>query len=106
MWSFARGRLGNAEAVARVLTDFGFPLGDAPASLFLEPGRIVRMGVPPLRIEVITGISGVEFDECYASRVTTDIDGVYVDMMGLADLKTNKRASGRHKDLSDLEHLP
>ena len=95
----------NAARVARALTDFGFSPEDVPTSLFMEPGRITRMGVPPLRLEIITGISGVKFEECFARRVTAAIDGVEVDLIALDDLRTNKKASGRHKDLNDLEQL-
>jgi len=65
----------------------------------------VRLGVPPLRIEIITNVSGVEFDDCYPSRVTDEMDGVAVNVIDLEHLKRNKRAAGRHKDLDDLEHL-
>jgi hypothetical protein len=74
--------------------------------MFLQEKQVIRMGVPPLRIELVTSISGVKFDECYARRVTQVIDGVEVDIIALEDLKTNKKASGRLKDLNDLEHLP
>jgi hypothetical protein len=74
--------------------------------LFLEEDKVIRMGVPPVRIEVITGASGVEFSECYSRREVLEIDGIPVNFISLGDLKMNKRASGRHKDLEDLEHLP
>ena len=64
------------------------------------------MGYPPVRIEVATGISGVNFDECYAERVTDTLDGVEVNIISLRHLKLNKKASGRHKDLADLDNLP
>jgi hypothetical protein len=64
------------------------------------------MGVPPMRIEVATGISGVCFDECYAERIEDAIDGVKINIISLRRLKENKKASGRHKDLNDLENLP
>lgn len=64
------------------------------------------MGVPPLKIEITTFISGVNFDECYAERVVDLIDGVEVSLISLPKLKINKKASGRFKDLDDLEHLP
>ena len=64
------------------------------------------MGVPPVRIEVITGASGVEFAKCYSRREMIEVDGVPVNFISLDDLKKNKQASGRHKDLEDLEHLP
>ena len=59
-----------------------------------------------MRIEVLTTISGVQFAACYAERVTAMVDGVDVNLMSLSYLKVNKQASGRYKDLDDLEHLP
>jgi len=96
----------NAERTAQALRAFGFDLPDVSPALFLQDKQIVRMGLPPMRIEVMTTISGVEFDACYAHRVVGMIDGVEVSLIGLRDLKVNKKVSGRHKDLSDLEHLP
>jgi hypothetical protein len=61
--------------------------------------------MPPLRIDLLTSLSGLEFDECYPSRETTDVDGVAFPFIGRADLKTNKRSTGRHQDLADLEAL-
>ena len=62
--------------------------------------------MPPFRIEVMTSIDGVEYDSCRSRAVVFDIDGMPVPVISLADLKVNKRAVGRHKDLADLEHLP
>jgi hypothetical protein len=64
------------------------------------------MGVPPLRIEVLTSISGVEFDSCYAEREMVQIEEIMVPVISLARLRENKAASGRAKDLADLESLP
>ncbi len=72
----------------------------------LQDKNVVRMGIPPMRIEIITTISGVTFDECYTSRVVDVIDGIEVNLISLRHLKVNKKASGRHRDLDDLEHLP
>jgi hypothetical protein len=96
----------NAERMVTVLHAFGFETPDLSPELFLQDHSIVRMGRPPMRIEVLTTISGVEFAACYAARVTTMIDGVEVNLISLPDLKVNKQASGRYKDLDDLEHLP
>ena len=96
----------NAQKVTSALREFGFDTPDLSAELFLYPERIVRMGVPPLRIEVITSASGVRFEECYPRRIHTQMDGVDVDIISADDLKTNKRAAARHKDLNDLENLP
>ncbi len=98
-------RLGtdNARRLTEAIRAFGF--SQAREDLFLEPGKVIRMGVPPLRVEVQTSISGVEFSACWQRRVMVEIDGVPVPVIGLEDLKANKRASGRHKDLADVEAL-
>jgi predicted nucleotidyltransferase len=96
----------NARRMVTALRQFGFENAELTPELFLKEGRIVRMGVPPMRIEVVTTISGVGFDECYAGKVSDTIDGQEVSVISLEHLKANKRASGRHKDLDDLEHLP
>jgi predicted nucleotidyltransferase len=96
----------NATRVMAALVEFGFRADDVPVDLFTEPGRIVRMGIPPMRLEIVTTISGVDFAFCYARRASAVVDGVAVNIIGLDDLKTNKKASGRHKDLNDLEQLP
>ena len=59
-----------------------------------------------MRLEISTGISGVEFEECYADRIIDDIDGISVNIIDLPHLKENKKAAGRLKDLADLENLP
>lgn len=63
------------------------------------------MGLPPMRLEITTHISGVDFQECYAERVSETMDGIPVNVISLKHLKKNKKASGRFKDLADLEHL-
>lgn len=63
------------------------------------------MGVPPVRIEILTSISGVDFDECYEERIVEQWDDVQVNVISLPKLKSNKRASGRLKDLADLDYL-
>lgn len=96
----------NAKRVVAALREFGFDMPELSPDLFLQDQRIVRMGVPPLRIEIATAISGVHFKECYRKRVTDVIDGIKVNFISLRHLKINKKASGRHRDLDDLEHLP
>lgn len=96
----------NAQKVVDTLRDFGFDTPDLAPDLFLQDESMVRMGNVPLRIELLTSISGVTFDECYSNRVVDTLDGVEVSIISLADLKTNKQASGRYKDLMDLEELP
>ncbi len=96
----------NAERIAAVLIEFGFGTPEMKPGLFLERDRIIRMGMPPYRIEILTTVSGVEFSECYTHRVVDDLDGTKVSLIDLAHLKLNKKAAGRHKDLDDLENLP
>jgi hypothetical protein len=93
----------NAVKVAEALREFGFR--QASADLFTEARSVVRMGSPPLRIEELTSISGVEFDSCYERRIVGELDGIQVNMISAGDLKANKKASGRLKDLADLEEL-
>ncbi len=96
----------NAQKTAAVLSDFGMPGEAVSKEFFLERDKVIRMGVPPVRIEIITGASGVNFSECYSRREVIDIDGIPVNFISLKDLKINKRSAGRHKDLEDLDHLP
>ena len=96
----------NATRVVEALTAFGFGVEELTPELFLAPGSLVRMGLPPNRIEILTAISGVTFDACWERRVTDTWDGVPVSILSLDDLKANKRASGRAKDQADLDELP
>ena len=93
----------NARRLTDVVRQFGFAAVES--TTFLEPRKVIRMGVPPVRLEILTSISGVEFQECYGRRVETDWDGVTVPLIDLPDLKRNKQATGRLKDLLDLEQL-
>ena len=95
----------NAEKLVAVLGKFGFGIAQLSADIFLQENKIIRMGVPPMRIELLTTLSGVRFEACYSERVIDIIDGVEVQIIALENLKLNKRAAGRHKDLDDLEHL-
>ncbi|MBW2096700.1 MAG: nucleotidyltransferase [Deltaproteobacteria bacterium] len=96
----------TAKKVANVVREFGMPEELITEDLFLQRDKVIRMGVPPVRIELITGASGVNFSECYSRREVVEIDCVQVNFICLEDLKVNKKASARHKDLEDLEHLP
>jgi hypothetical protein len=96
----------NAERIVDALREFGFDVDALVPALFQKPDAIVRFGLPPMRIEVLTTLSGVTFDECHRERVPAVIDGIPVDVISLRHLRINKQASGRLKDLADLEHLP
>lgn len=95
----------NADRTASALIEFGMPETEVSSGIFMEKDKIIRMGRPPVRIELITGATGVDFDECYNRRNTLQVDEVSIPIISLDDLKRNKKAAARHKDLDDLEHL-
>ena len=95
----------NAAKMNAVMKAFGFGETELNPSLFLEKDKVVGMGIPPVRLEVLTGVSGVTFGACFPHRQEVVPDDVQVNFISLDDLKKNKKASGRHKDLEDLEHL-
>ena len=96
----------NAQKIMAALKAFGFGETSIRPDPFLLPDQITRMGIRPLQIEILTTISGLNFADAYARRVVDVIEEVPVSLISAADLKTNKRASGRLKDLADLDNLP
>lgn len=96
----------NAARMISVLREFGFDTPNLSLSLFMQEDCHVRLGVTPIQIEILTDISGVTFDECYTARNVVEIDSAQVSLISLHHLKANKTASGRLKDLSDVENLP
>ncbi|QDG52522.1 hypothetical protein FIV42_17810 [Persicimonas caeni] len=95
----------NARRLLLALEDFGFGALELKVEDFLEPDQIIQLGYPPLRIDLLTSVSGLSFDECFPNRQNVKIEEVEVPFIGLDDLKKNKQASGRHQDLADLENL-
>ena len=98
--------LENAVRVVAALKGFGFGSTAPAPDLFSQPDLVIRMGNPPLRIELLTGISGVEFADCWQLRQSVLLDNIPVYVIDLDNLKANKKASGRLKDLNDLDNLP
>lgn len=96
----------NADKLERAVRGFGFDVPELDRGLFLQEDTIIRMGAPPIRIEILTSVSGVGFEECHEARQVAELEGVSVNFISLEHLKRNKRAAGRHQDLSDLDHLP
>jgi hypothetical protein len=96
----------NADRVSRALQKFGFPAASVPPANFLVTGRVHVFGREPFRVDLLTNPSGIDFAACYPRRVEVNLDGVQVPFIALADLRANKKASGRAKDLADLEGLP
>jgi hypothetical protein len=96
----------NALRVMAALNDFGFgKLGLSPAD-FEKADQVVQLGYPPFRIDLMTGIDGVAFDDAWPSRCDVQLGDFQVHFIGLDALKDNKRASGRPRDIDDLENLP
>lgn len=96
----------NAHRVVDALRGFGFDTPELDPSLFLKPDNVVRMGVPPLRIDILTSATGVSFDDCFDRREVVSVGEIKIPVISLADLKANKKATGRSQDLADVEHLP
>ena len=95
----------NAQRVLVALDEFGFGTLGIALNDLTAPGRVVQLGYPPRRIDLLTGIDGVEFAPCYTRRMVVPLDGLNLHFIALEDFKTNKRATGRLKDLADLEAL-
>jgi len=95
----------NAVLAEKALREFGFDVPELNAEMLIAPGKITRMGTPPLRIEILNFVSALTFDEAYANCRRMDLGGTIVPVMSLRDLIRNKRASGRGKDLLDAEEL-
>ena len=96
----------TAQKMVSALKEFGFDTPQLSERLFLKKDTIARMGIPPVRIEILTSVSGITFEACFQNRIIDKIDGIEVNIIDLKHLKINKKASGRHKDLDDLENLP
>jgi hypothetical protein len=95
----------NAEKLLKVLQDFGFSSLDLKVEDFLDPDQVIQLGYPPNRIDLLTDLKGVDFNNCYSSKVAVEIEGIRVNFIDLEHLKKNKRATGRHQDLADIENL-
>jgi hypothetical protein len=102
---FVRCNLENCARLKNVLSEFGFTeLGGFEKS-FLQAGRIIQFGLPPSRIDILTDISGVTFEEVWNSRETGELEGLRVHLINRECLIRNKTAAGRAKDIADVEAL-
>lgn len=95
----------NARKLMSALADFGAPLDAIEENDFAKPGVVFQIGLAPFRIDGLTQISGVEFDEAWRDRVPYAFGPVEVPFLGKASLIKNKRATGRPKDLLDIKSL-
>jgi hypothetical protein len=95
----------NATRLVSAIIGFGFGSLGITEGDFLGVDQIIQLGYPPSRIDLITDLPGVDFEQCYASKVQVNLDGTLVNFIDSESLKQNKKASGRHQDLADLENL-
>ena len=95
----------NAARVMQALKQFGAPLEQVTADDFSRPGIVFQMGLPPFRIAVLTELSGLTFDEAWPGRTRASFGPVTVDVIGRDDFIKNKRATGRPRDLGDIDAL-
>lgn len=95
----------NAKRMVRALSDFGFASLGVKASDLEGADRILQLGRPPNRIDILTSLLGVKFSHCFKKRVVIDVSGVPVNFIDVENLKISKRAVGRLQDLADVENL-
>ncbi|WP_430454756.1 nucleotidyltransferase [Rhodopirellula europaea] len=95
----------TAPKVYRVLAEFGAPLHDLTVDDLATPGMVFQIGVEPSRIDILTAISGVAFDDAWENKLHLELDDLKLNVIGRDDLIVNKRACGRPKDIADAETL-
>jgi hypothetical protein len=95
----------NAERALAALRDFGAPLRDLTREDLTRPGTVFQIGVPPLRIDILTSATGLTFAPAWVDRTEAEFEGVRFPVIGRQHLLANKRALGRAQDLADLERL-
>lgn len=103
-WIYAETE--NAAHIVKALHDFGFGSIDITVDDLTQPDNVIQMGFPPHRIDLLTSVTGVEFEECWNEKVEIEIEGETVPFISLRHLKINKQATGRTQDKLDLENLP
>src|SRR5439155_7399665 len=95
----------NAEKIVQALSRFGAPSSLIRTQDFIKPGLTVQIGIAPRRIDLVTEISGVTFEDAYPRHIKVEIEGVSVSIIGRQDLLLNKKAAGRPQDLADASWL-
>ncbi len=95
----------NAARIVRALTEFGAPLDDVSEGDFAREGIVYQIGLPPGRIDILTDLTGLRFEDAWAGRVRRAFGDVDVNFIGRAEFIRNKRATGRPKDLGDIEGM-
>jgi hypothetical protein len=96
----------NAEKIINTLNEFGFAGYDISEKDFITKDNVLQLGYPPNRIDIITGVTGLDFDDCYTSKKIIELAGITINFISLHHLRINKKATGREKDFNDLNNLP
>ena len=95
----------NARMILAVLDEFGFGDFEIDVDDFIEPEHVIQLGLPPNRIDLVTSLTGLDFSECYESRVAFCLGDLGVNLIDVESLKKNKAATARPQDLADLDNL-
>lgn len=103
VWVGTHGQ--NPQRVWNALTTFGAPLHELTVDDLRHPELVFQLGVPPVRIDILTSVDGVDFERCWPKRLIATFEGLDIPVIGIDDLIANKRAAGRPQDLVDVELL-
>jgi hypothetical protein len=95
----------NAINIKKAVDEFGFGASDLKIEYFTKENNVIQLGYPPLRIDLLTNIDGVNFNECFKNKIVVDIEDIPVNFISYQDLVKNKKATGRNRDLDDLENM-
>lgn len=95
----------NSKAILQTVNEFGFASFGLKEEDFMKIGNVIQLGYPPLRTDLLTEIDGVTFIESYENRNEIEIDGLKVNFIGFNELIKNKKATGRARDIDDIENL-
>ena len=95
----------NAALILKSVNEFGFGSFNLKVEDFTKPGNVIQLGYPPLRIDLLTEIDGVTFNESFKNRKEVEIDGIIVNFIGYNELLKNKEQTGRPRDIDDIENL-
>ncbi|GKT10621.1 hypothetical protein [Desulforhabdus sp. TSK] len=102
---FVRVSAKNAMRIIAALNEFGFGAAGLTTEDFLKENMVVQLGVPPVRVDIVTSLTGISWEEAYSNKVQGKYGNVPVFYIGRQEFISNKKATGRHKDLADLEAL-
>ncbi len=95
----------NAKKILDCVNEFGFGSFNLTIGDFTKEGNVIQLGYPPLRIDLLTEIDGVSFEECFKNKKVVELEGLNVFFIGYQDLLKNKKESGRLKDMDDIDNL-